>query len=1382
MKTAIFPDRSFRAVVTRAVRLCAILLAAFGAGSLFAAPVVKTLGGGASSSHYGYKNGETLTAMFHTPMGLTLSQSGDLFVADYGNNAIRELYNFAGTGNGTTLTYVTNKVKSPVGVAVDLQGNLFVLNRGGTDKTSTNGTVIEFNQYSLLIATNATHLTNAVGIALDLADDIYVTERSNLLIKITGNVQTTVATITAPHTLLKGVAVMPNGNLAVCDAGRDGIYTIIPGLTNTIVTTNAGFNGQGDGTGPDNIGIPNSLAKFFQPSGVAAAGDGSLIVSDFGNGRVKVITASGITTNLYGVASNDWAGAYPGWEDGTVVVPDEKGGVAARCPFGVVLSADGSTVYATEDHYHLVRQVTDAGFVATPPPSPVAPMGLTASLITNGLGATEVYLTWQASSMSEGVTNYLVERSTSAGGYTILASTTGTTYTDTTGVPGTTYYYVIVAVNAGGASPDSSDVSVYIPIPPPPSPTIGWYDFEGNDLTGFFSVLHPISGVFVTENDLSLAINPNTGGINSGIFTYYVSGLYPLSQSPTNNGSTPPPYVDGLSTVTPLPVTTVTNLQIEAVNQNGVGEYSAIVTVQIIYQCSTPVATGTNAAQFLLSDITTNITYYYTTDGTDPITNAPPSQQVTGTNGFPVQLSINISSNFTLSVRAIRAGYMPSPLYTNEFLAKNFQNNEITWGFASGEASSEFITSPGQWFYAPVTLITLPGTVIYSMQFNMVETNLGPDPVLPGDFSFQSMLKKPGTDPLTGTPVLLQIPPYMFIGDDVNPPPPNQIVPYDGTNFVNLAQVDTNLNELAVGWYEMYPQTNLYDTGSQDLIALSQAYVDLYPDAANPQSVIVGAYAIQIPTNAQPGERYQIQLNRPSADSDGLGAGNSAVTINLPTTGSLTNGPVNSIKTVTVGQPRYLAGDVYPFRWLNAGDFGNGDLITYGADDVQDVFDFAIYDLDYPLYDPNSLDSVGGYTNVSDFYDAMDCAGGVGVLDGQTGYWTNNGTLSGSALNPLFNVNDNSTINEMAFGDSKIDVCDVFVTFIRSEFPDVYWFQRFYTNDTAHGIFGRVAQAITVQTNVLSGASMASAGLAVQTALSKGGASQLSLSLANTPVSITNTPTIHFSAGDYLASAGQSLSIPVTATVYGPYPARMLMFNVTVTPLDGSPPLTSEVSFSPIGQFNNSGTYNTLTNFAVGSCAAAFLPMTLPISSNANITGNNLVGYLNLTIPANATSMSAYALSFEHASASPNGLVSFPRTTYTGLITLSSRTNSYYNDGIPDSWRLRYFGTIYNELSVSNANADGTGMDNWQKYLAGLNPENPASVLNEGMDQAVAQSSQDAVIYWPSVNGQTYIIKRSSTLFPPQWVNISTNTGDGTYMEIHDTSGGNNRYYEVTTP
>ena len=62
------------------------------------------------------------------------------------------------------------------------------------------------------------------------------------------------------------------------------------------------------------------------------------------------------------------------------------------------------------------------------------------------------------------------------------------------------------------------------------------------------------------------------------------------------------------------------------------------------------------------------------------------------------------------------------------FSSTNFVANSISFGFASGEASSDFIGSPGQTFYAPVTLSPLPDTKIYSLQFNLTVTNAGPNP------------------------------------------------------------------------------------------------------------------------------------------------------------------------------------------------------------------------------------------------------------------------------------------------------------------------------------------------------------------------------------------------------------------------------------------------------------------------------------------------------------------------------------------------------------------------------------------------------------------------------------------------------------------------------
>src|ERR1039458_9229750 len=111
---------------------------------------------------------------------------------------------------------------------------------------------------------------------------------------------------------------------------------------------------------------------------------------------------------------------------------------------------------------------------------------------------------------------------------------------------------------------------------------------------------------------------------------------------------------------------------------------------------------------------------------------------------------------------------------------------------------------------------------------------------------------------------------------------------------------------------------------------------------------------------------------------------------------SLGAGTLNAIKNVTIRSIPYLVGDVYPFRWFNAGDFGSTNLTKYGSADAEQVFQSAVYSWNYPPHDPNSETSPGSgvFTNVSDFYDAMDSAGGVGYLDSDPasqfyGYYTN---------------------------------------------------------------------------------------------------------------------------------------------------------------------------------------------------------------------------------------------------------------------------------------------------------------------------------------------------------------------------------------------------------
>ena len=166
------------------------------------------------------------------------------------------------------------------------------------------------------------------------------------------------------------------------------------------------------------------------------------------------------------------------------------------------------------------------------------------------------------------------------------------------------------------------------------------------------------------------------------------------------------------------------------------------------------------------------------------------------------------------------------------------------------------------------------------------------------------------------------------------------------------------------------------------------------------------------------------------------------------------------------------------------------------------------------------------------------------------------------------------------------------------------------------------------------------------------------------------------------------------------------------------------------------------------------------------------------TLPSDATSNSAYAVHFDFGSGSPNGLAVFPNQKFTGLITTTARTNSYYLDGIPDAWRLRWFGTIYNVLSASNACPSGDGISNWKKYVAGVDPNTPNDFPSVKAKTPVPAGATTA-IHWPSVSGKQYAIERANSLFNGSWTVLSTNTGTGGDMEYDDTNTANVKFYRV---
>jgi hypothetical protein len=93
-------------------------------------------------------------------------------------------------------------------------------------------------------------------------------------------------------------------------------------------------------------------------------------------------------------------------------------------------------------------------------------------------------------------------------------------------------------------------------------------------------------------------------------------------------------------------------------------------------------------------------------------------------------------------------------------------------------------------------------------------------------------------------------------------------------------------------------------------------------------------------------------------------------------------------------------------------------------------------------------------------------------------------------------------------------------------------------------------------------------------------------------------------------------------------------------------------------------------------------------------------------------------------------------------------------DGIPDWWMMKYFGHPTgqtNDLSLAQDDADGTGMSNLQKYIAGLNPLDPNSVFKLS---AAAPGGGVLDLTWPAELGRSYQVQYKTNLTDTAWLTV----------------------------
>ena len=134
------------------------------------------------------------------------------------------------------------------------------------------------------------------------------------------------------------------------------------------------------------------------------------------------------------------------------------------------------------------------------------------------------------------------------------------------------------------------------------------------------------------------------------------------------------------------------------------------------------------------------------------------------------------------------------------------------------------------------------------------------------------------------------------------------------------------------------------------------------------------------------------------------------------------------------------------------------------------------------------------------------------------------------------------------------------------------------------------------------------------------------------------------------------------------------------------------------------------------------------------------------------------------------------------LNTLPDNYGIYANDSIPDWWQVAYFGTN-NPLGLANADADGTGQNNLFKYVAGLDPTNPASVFRFRIESVPGQPTQENLVFSPRYDGHTYVpLFRTDLVAGASWTPLTTTnlTDNGPERTVTDLSAsGIQKFYRI---